>query len=135
MTDANANHPEERPLRSALLRGWARKCPNCGTGPMMRGYLTVRDTCEVCGEILSHHRADDGPAWVTILVSGHILGPLMLFVFETLRPDPLILGVGFAIVFVALALYMLPRVKGAIVGYQWSRRMHGFGQSVGAPAE
>lgn len=130
---------DDRPMRQSLLRGWARKCPNCGTGPVMRGYLTVRDTCEVCGEELHHHRADDGPAWVTIIVCGHILAPLMLAVFEWLRPDPLVLGVGFAVAFVALALYMLPRVKGAIVGYQWATRMHGFGnadKSVAAtPAE
>lgn len=99
----------------------------------MRGYLTVRDTCDVCGENLHHHRADDGPAWVTIIVAGHILGPLMLLFFELFRPDPLTLGVSFAVVFVALALYLLPRVKGAIVGYQWSKRMHGFDDREPAP--
>ena len=30
---------------------------------------------------------------------------------------------------VALSLYLLPRLKGAIVAYQWSRRLHGFGKS------
>ena len=34
---------------------------------MMDGYLTVRDACPACGTELHHHRADDGPAWATIL--------------------------------------------------------------------
>lgn len=102
---------------------------------MLRGYLQVRKSCPVCGEELHHHRADDGPAWLTILVTGHLIGPLMLFVFETFRPDPLILGVSFAIAFVGLALYMLPRVKGAIVAFQWSKRMHGFGGTADTLAE
>lgn len=103
---------------------------------MMRGYLTVRDSCEVCGEELHHHRADDGPAWLTIIVSGHILAPLMLMVYETVRPEPLVMSVGFGVGFVALALYLLPRLKGAIVAYQWANRMHGFGEAdAAAPAE
>lgn len=96
---------------------------------MMNGFLKVHDNCEVCGEELYHHRADDGPAYVTILISGHILAPLMLILFETFRPDPLLLVVGFSIAFVAMALYMLPRIKGAFVGLQWAKRLHGFAKS------
>jgi uncharacterized protein (DUF983 family) len=121
--------PEERPLKPALLRGAKLLCPNCGTGPLMSGFLSVHDQCEVCGEELFHHRADDGPAYVTILISGHILAPLMLILFEIYRPDPLLLVVGFSIGFVAMALFMLPRIKGMFVALQWAKRMHGFGAS------
>jgi uncharacterized protein (DUF983 family) len=119
---------KERPAKPAIILGWRRLCPNCGTGPMFNGYLKVRDACPVCGEELYHHRADDGPAYLTILVSGHILAPLMLIAFEYFRPDPLVLTVVFSVVFVALALYFLPRIKGAMVGLQWAKRMHGFGK-------
>lgn len=127
MTQQNTNTDiGERPVKPAMLRGWRRTCPNCGTGPMMASYLKVKDTCGVCGEELHHHRADDGPAYVTILIAGHLLAPLMLLAFETFRPDPLLLGTVFAVVFVALALYLLPRLKGVFVGLQWAKRMHGF---------
>ena len=118
---------EDRPTKQALLRGWRRKCPNCGAGPMLRGYLTVREACPVCGEDLHHHRADDGPAYLTILIVGHLLAPILLFVFTKWRPDPLVLAVGFTIGTVALSLYLLPRLKGALVALQWAKRMHGFG--------
>jgi uncharacterized protein (DUF983 family) len=118
---------DDRPVRPALLRGWRRRCPNCGAGPMMRGYLTVRDTCPVCAEALHHHRADDGPAYLTILIVGHILAPVLLFVFTTWRPEPLLLAVIFSVGTVALSLYLLPRLKGALVALQWAKRMHGFG--------
>ena len=58
----------ERDVWPAIRRGFRRKCPNCGSGPMMKSYLKVRDTCTVCREDLSHHRADDGPAYLTILI-------------------------------------------------------------------
>ena len=64
---------EERALMPALVRGWCRRCPNCGGGPMMRAYLKVRDECASCGEELGRHRADDIPAWATIFIVGHII--------------------------------------------------------------
>ncbi len=122
-----AQPEEDRPLRPALLRGWRRRCPNCGSGPLLRGYLKVRESCPVCGEDLHHQRADDGPAYVTILVVGHIIGPTLLWAFMRWRPDPLVLAAIFSVIAVAMSLWLLPRVKGAFVALQWSRRMHGFG--------
>ncbi|MFD1343649.1 DUF983 domain-containing protein [Litorisediminicola beolgyonensis] len=117
----------DRATGPALLKGWRRKCPNCGTGPLLRGYLKVRESCPVCREELHHHRADDGPAYLTILIVGHLMAPLLLIVFETWRPEPLVLFTVFAVGCIGLSLYLLPRLKGMIVAFQWSRQMHGFG--------
>ena len=119
----------ERPLKPALLRGWRRRCPNCGEGPVLKGYLAVRDDCTVCGEELHHHRADDGPAYLTILIVGHIMAPMIIWVFSTFRPEPLVLATGFTIGTVALSLYLLPRLKGGIVAFQWAKRMGGFSRT------
>lgn len=124
MTDTT--HHTDRQTRTAMMRGWRRRCPNCGAGALLQGYLRVRDTCPVCHEELHHHRADDGPAYLTILLVGHIMAPMIHVVFTTYRPEPLVLATGFTIGCVALSLYLLPRLKGMIVGIQWARRMHGF---------
>ena len=121
-----ANH-EERDLKAAMWRGWRRRCPACGEAPLMAGYLDVRQSCPACGTELHHHRADDGPAWATILITGHLLAPLMLIVFELLRPEGWQMALGFSLVFAALSLWLLPRLKGVFVGLQWAKRMHGFG--------
>jgi uncharacterized protein (DUF983 family) len=94
---------------------------------MMRGFLKVRDACPVCGEALHHQRADDGPAYLTILIVGHILAPVLLFVYSTWRPEPLLLALMFSFGTVALSLFLLPRLKGGMVAFQWAKRMHGFG--------
>ena len=130
MTD-NPISAEERSLWPAVRRGFSRRCPNCGTGPMMKAYLKVRDTCTVCQEDLSHHRADDGPAYLTILIVGHLMAPLLHVTFTMFRPEPLVLFTVFAIGCVTLSLYLLPRLKGAVVGFQWARHMHGFGETKG----
>lgn len=93
----------------------------------MRGFLEIRPRCDACGTALHHHRADDGPAWATILITGHLMAPLMLIVFELLRPPGWQMAAGFSLVFILLSLYLLPRLKGVFVGVQWAKRMHGFG--------
>ena len=117
----------DRPLRQALIRGFRRKCPNCGAGPLLRGYLKVNDSCSVCRQELHHHRADDGPAYLTILVVGHLLAVLLHVVWTQFRPEPWVMAVGFSVFCVALSLYLLPRLKGVVVNIQWAKRMHGFG--------
>ncbi|MEO9822514.1 MAG: DUF983 domain-containing protein [Paracoccaceae bacterium] len=132
MSDSTADSPledadtSERPLKRALLNGWRRRCPKCGQGPLLRGYLKVRDDCPVCRQEFHHHRADDGPAYLTILLVGHLIIPVLHYSFVTWRPDPLVLFTIFAVGSVALSLYLLPRLKGAVIGFQWARGMHGF---------
>jgi uncharacterized protein (DUF983 family) len=123
-TDSNTT--ESASVWPALRKGWRRRCPNCGSGPLFAGYLTVRDACPVCREEFKHHRADDGPAYLTILIVGHLMAPLLHITFTQFRPEPLVLFTIFAVGCVALSLYLLPRLKGVIVAFQWARGMHGF---------
>ncbi len=118
---------DDRPMKTAMWRGFRRRCPNCGEGMLFSGYLKVAGSCPVCSQELHHHRADDGPAYLTILVVGHLMAPLLHVAFTQFRPDPLVLATTFTVGCVALSLYLLPRLKGLVVGIQWSRRMHGFG--------
>lgn len=118
--------PVERPVKPALKDGWHGKCPQCHQGRIFDGYLKVHDECAFCGEEFHHHRADDGPAYLTILICGHIIGFLMHLAFVSFRPDPIVLGVTFGLIFIAMALYLLPRLKGGFIAYQWAKRMHGF---------
>ena len=45
MFDDIGDEPEgaEREMRPALARGFRRCCPKCGSGPLLRGYLKLRD--------------------------------------------------------------------------------------------
>lgn len=125
----DTSESDARPMWPSLLRGWRCRCPRCGQGALLKSYLKVSKSCPVCKLDYSHHRADDGPAYLTILIVGHLMAPLLLIVFETWRPDPLVLFTIFAVGCVALSLYLLPRLKGAIVAFQWARQMGGFGQT------
>ncbi len=116
----------ERARLPAMLNGWRGKCPRCGSGPLLTGYLKVNEDCPVCRQEFHHHRADDGPAYLTILIVGHLMAPLLHVVFVHWRPEPLTLFTIFAVGCVGLSLYLLPRLKGAMIGFQWAKEMGGF---------
>lgn len=126
---AQGDADADRPTKPAMWRGYRRRCPNCGQGQLFDGYLKVADSCPVCEEELHHHRADDGPAYLTILIVGHLMAPLIHVFYTQFRPEPLVMATVFTVGSVALCLYLLPRLKGVVVGIQWARRMHGFGRA------
>jgi len=117
----------ERPLGPAIRRGLMLRCPACGGGPVLSGYLKVHDSCPACGEALHHQRADDGPAYLTILIVGHLIAPVLMFIYTHFEPDPVIVATGLSLGSLALLLFLLPRMKGMMVAFQWAKRMHGFG--------
>ena len=121
-----SNVVEEREMKPAMWRGLKRKCPNCGQGWLFAGYLKTADSCSHCGQDFTAHRADDGPAYLTILVVGHIIGFAMHFIWSAYRPDPLTMALVLTAGSVALSLWLLPRLKGMIIAIQWAKRMHGF---------
>ncbi len=115
-----------RDVRQSILRGARQKCPACGVGAIFRAFLKVNDVCPHCSEELYHHRADDAPPYFTMLITGHVIVGFMLtaamyydwpnWVHSILWPSMVLL----------MSLWLLPRIKGALVGAQWALRMHGF---------
>lgn len=115
----------------ALWRGFRGKCPNCGEGRMFRKFLKVNDTCPNCGEELYHHRADDFPAYLDIVIVGHILVPIVLAV-ETEMPPPMWVSMTlWPLIALISTLALLQPIKGAVVAIQWYAGMHGFEESKG----
>ena len=121
-----AKQEGERAIFGSLFRGALLKCPACGRGAMFRRYLKVADACPACGEELHHHRADDAPAYFTIVIVGHIVVSLVLAVEMAYRPALWVHMALWLPLTVILTLLVLPCVKGALVGLQWALRMHGF---------
>ena len=121
-----------RDVLSSVFRGACARCPNCGRGRLFRAYLKPVDACAECHESLKHIRADDGPAWLTILVVGHIVGALALHQEMT---APLPVGTSIAI-FLTLSAVMiawfLPRAKGMFVGAIWAMDATGVDKNVRA---
>ncbi|HEY1709810.1 MAG TPA: DUF983 domain-containing protein [Rhizomicrobium sp.] len=119
--------PIEEPLKSELLRGVLGRCPHCGKGHMFRAFLKVADRCDACGEELFHHQADDFPAYLVIVLVGHVIVALVLWAEATRAFSAWSEMVVFLPLTVLLSLALLQPFKGAVVAMQWRMGMHGFG--------
>lgn len=117
----------QRPVMQAMWRGFLGRCPHCGEGRLFRAFLKPVDACPACGEEMKHHRADDLPAYLVVMIVGHVvvgafLGAEMMFKLSTWQHLAI-----WAPLTLVMALALLQPVKGAVVGLQWALYMHGFG--------
>lgn len=108
------------PLRRSILRGLAHKCPACGEGQLFGRYLKVEPDCARCNHELALYPADDGPAYMTIVLIGHlIIAPLLIFPIiwqsDPRYSLPIILGV-----LSVITLLALPRIKGGWIGLMYA---------------
>jgi uncharacterized protein (DUF983 family) len=109
-----------RDLWLAMRRGLALRCPNCGQGKLLAGYLKQAHACSNCLERTGDIRADDGPAWATILLVGHIVSPVF-FVFANRDAGAAFLPfLIIAALVITLSLLVLPRMKGLFIGLIWA---------------
>ncbi|MCW5771421.1 MAG: DUF983 domain-containing protein [Rhodospirillaceae bacterium] len=78
-----------------------------------------------CGETYRHIRSDDAAPWLTILVVGHIIVPIMLMVEQSTNwPDWVAMTV-WPVSALALASLLRCRAKGFFIGMIWSTRAPG----------
>lgn len=105
---------------TTLKSGLKLRCPVCGEGKLFRAYLKLADRCSCCGAALGTIRADDGPAWLTVLIVGHVVVGLALY--QEMHA-PLAVATSIAIYLslaLALILALLPRAKGVFIGLIWA---------------
>mgnify|MGYP001233178594 CR=1 FL=1 len=104
---------------SVLWRGIQKRCPKCGVGAVLTGYLKPASSCSHCGEDFSHISADDGPAWLTLLIVGHAIVPLIL-VFGRDNAIPAWFSITSLTLITLVGVYfILPRAKGAFIALIW----------------
>ena len=117
----------ERSVGQAMLHGLRKRCPGCGIGRVFNNYIKVNHTCDTCGLELHYQRADDAPPYFTMLIVLHFVLSGLLLVEQNFSPATWVQLTIWLPVSLVSALWLLPRVKGALIGIQWARRMHGFG--------
>lgn len=108
-----------------MQRGLRHRCPACGEGALYRKYLKVNEACPACGHELGEYRADDGPAYFTIILVGHLVVAPLLLLPWIWQETAWIVVPTVLIPLTTLTLLLLPRIKGAFIGLLYSLKMKG----------
>jgi len=99
--------PDNRtPVGLALKRGWRRRCPRCGEGPLFVRGIKTHENCPSCGLL---YQRDRGDTWLFMIIADRI--PMLFgiaLVYFGFRPQ----GVGPTVAFfLALAIPMLATIR------------------------
>lgn len=110
-------------LMRVLISGILKKCPKCSNGKIFSGYLKINNNCSKCNEDLSIYRTDDFGPWLSIVLAGHIVVPLVLSAEQAFVPDlwlQALIWIPFSLIIV---LYLLPISKSICLAIMWRLKM------------
>jgi len=122
-------HQPETAFR-AMVRGFRGLCPSCGQAQLFPKFLKPIEHCPTCQQDWTSQQADDFPAYVAILVTGHIMAPIIIGLAKNTE---LPLWGEMAIIIslaVVLMVLLLQPAKGAVIALQWWMGMHGLKRPV-----
>ena len=110
------------PPLSPYSTGLAGRCPRCGEGKLFKGFITIADKCEVCGQDFKFADSGDGPAIFVMLISGFIIVGAALWLEIAYEPPFWVYLVTFLPLTLIVCLGMLRPLKGVLVALQYANR-------------
>jgi uncharacterized protein (DUF983 family) len=108
-------------LGLAIKRGLMGRCPSCGEAKLFGRFLKPVETCPVCHEHWAERRADDFPAYLVILILGHLLVPIIVEVNLNMAVPMVLQMVAWPLIATIAAMAMIQPAKGAVLGLLWAR--------------
>jgi len=120
-----ASTPNPIVFSQAIKRGFAQRCPQCNGSALYGRYLKIRPTCDACGAAVGEIRTDDIAPYFTIMIVGHIIVPMVLWLEKFAAPPTWVHWMIWPLLTTACTFWFLPRVKGAVLGWMLWLGMRG----------
>ena len=119
----------------SILRGARSRCPRCNEAKLFTRFLKVVAACPHCRQDWTHQQADDFPAYVSILLTGHIMAPIIIALVQETALSLAALAAIIVSSMLILMIGILQPAKGATIALQWWFGMHGFVKERGTSNE
>lgn len=111
-----------QPPSLPLLRGLRCRCPRCGEGRLLQGFLRLRPRCEHCGLDYAFADAGDGPAVFVILLAGFVVVFAALLVEFAYRPPYWVHAALWLPLVLVVTLGPLRPLKGMLIALQYHHK-------------
>jgi uncharacterized protein (DUF983 family) len=115
------SEPDFPPL-SPIRTGLACRCPRCGKGRLLKGFLDLRPRCDACGLDFSFADAGDGPAVFIILLAGFVVVGCALVVEVLYQPPLWLHALLWGPLILAVTLLPLRPMKGLMIALQYHHK-------------
>ena len=106
----------------ALTNGLHRKCPHCGLGPVLEGWLTARDRCPSCGLVF---QPNPGDIWAFWIIGDRIPVAFAIgAVYFGLGPRTWLQGAVFLALVAILLILTIPQRLGFVIALDYLSRRY-----------
>lgn len=105
----------------ALRRGWKRRCPRCGEGPLFRRGIAFHKRCAACHLL---YQRDYGDTWMFMIITDRI--PILFgiaLVFFGFRANSYLTGAAFFLILSTALLATLPQRQGLALALDYLLRV------------
>ena len=108
-------------IGTALRRGWRKRCPHCGEGPLFSGWSQF-ERCSICGLVFTRNPGD---TWAFTIIGDRLPISVMivLIYFGVVRSHP-VLGLTMVVVLLALLVWTAPNRWGAGISLHYLSRVY-----------
>jgi uncharacterized protein (DUF983 family) len=106
-------------LLSPLKTGFLGRCPQCGEGPLFKGFLSLSPSCEACHLDYSFADSGDGPAVFIMFIVGFLVVGLALWTELSFEPPIWVHMLLWLPLTIILSLGLLRPLKGILVAVQF----------------
>lgn len=121
--------PLARTVWQAMGRGATNRCPACGAQKLFPKYLKPMPQCRSCGQDWTPQQADDFPAYIAIIVTGHVMAPIIIsLVLNAALPLWALMAIILTIAVIMVGALLQP-AKGAVIAFQYWMGLNGFEKS------
>ena len=108
-------------IRTALGRGFRKRCPHCGEGPLFRGWSFV-ERCSVCGLVFSRNPGD---TWAFTIFGDRLpIGAMIVAIyFGVARAHPMV-GTALLAILTGVGIWTTPNRWGAAIALHYLSRVY-----------
>ncbi len=104
---------------SPITAGLRCRCPRCGEGDLLRGFLQVEDHCESCGFSYGFADSGDGPAVFIMMIVGFVVVGAALAVEVSFSPPIIVHLLLWIPSTLVLSFALLRPLKGLMIALQF----------------
>jgi uncharacterized protein (DUF983 family) len=106
----------------ALARGWRKRCPHCGDGPLFSGWSHHLDRCSRCGLI---YERNPGDTWAFTVIGDRLpIGALVALIYFGVARAHIVIGALLFAVVGVLVVWTAPNRWGVGIALHYLSRRY-----------
>jgi uncharacterized protein (DUF983 family) len=109
-------------VRRAILRGWGKRCPHCGQGPLFSGWSHHLERCSHCGLV---YERNPGDTWAFTVIGDRLpIGALVAAIYFGVARTHRVAGIVLFTLVAVLVVWTAPNRWGVGIALHYLSRIY-----------